>query len=233
MIEKSQQQMNDNYFENKYQHKTGKTETCNQGIQHKTDTIEMNKENNYKPELCQFIENYQNTGHHNENITEIKWENWCEIEMEQETNEIYGIDGKYREYGEASNFFKDEFKNSVDFEEKNTEGILTIGYNYYNHILQTDVNLSADKSEFIYSKLNLKNCLPDEKSFIEKKCNDFLYQFYIEGDILGATGITEHRIMLRPNAGIVNVRQYRIPQTQRKIMIEIVEDFEKQGIIEK
>lgn len=79
----------------------------------------------------------------------------------------------------------------------------------------------------------MSHCNEEEKSFVAEICKKFPYQFYLEGDKLGSTDVVKHRINLIPNAKPVNVRQYRIPETIRKIMNEIVQDYENQGLIEK
>lgn len=87
--------------------------------------------------------------------------------------------------------------------------------------------------ERIFEKLNLEHCSEKEKKFISQICDDFPHQFYLEGDILGSTDIIKHHIKLIPNSRPVNVRQYRIPETQGRIMNEIIQDYEYQGLIEK
>ena len=89
------------------------------------------------------------------------------------------------------------------------------------------------RAQIILNKLNLTENSQVEKEYVTKLCHEFPYQFYLEGDMLGCTTVIEHRIRLIPNAKIVNVRQYRIPQAHKVILKEIVEDYERQGIIEK
>lgn len=102
-------------------------------------------------------------------------------------------------------------------------------------MFSSDINFhrNTERSEFIYNNLDLDHCSSDEKEFIKHICNDFPYQFYIDGDVLGATTTTTHKIILKPDAKIVNVKQYNTPQTQREPMIKIVDEFERQGIVER
>ncbi|RYE21911.1 MAG: hypothetical protein EOP45_08990, partial [Sphingobacteriaceae bacterium] len=95
-----------------------------------------------------------------------------------------------------------------------------------------DKNLN-ERIEFIYENLKLQDCNEEEKKTVKEICKAFPYQFHLKGDTLGYTTIMEHTIDLIPGSKPVNVRQYRIPQTLRKIMEDIVKDFEQQGIIEK
>lgn len=82
-------------------------------------------------------------------------------------------------------------------------------------------------------KLNFAHCGESEIESIHKICKDFPYQFYVEGDNLGNTTVIKHTIKIIPGSKIVNTKQYRIPHTHREILLSIVKDFEKQGIIEK
>lgn len=86
---------------------------------------------------------------------------------------------------------------------------------------------------FIYENLNLKECNDDEKRTIKEQCENFPFEVNIQGDPLGYTYVLEHTIDLIPGSKVVNIRQYRIPQTLKRIMEDIVKDFEKMGAIEK
>lgn len=81
--------------------------------------------------------------------------------------------------------------------------------------------------------MNLKHCTNTEKKFIQELCEEFPYQFHLEGDKLGTTNITKHEIKLIPGSKIINIRQYRMPHTYKKTLQKILDDFENQGIIEK
>lgn len=89
------------------------------------------------------------------------------------------------------------------------------------------------RSKYIYKKLNISHCTEEEKILVEKICDDYSYQFFVEGDMLGATDIIKHHIKLIPGSKVVNIRQYRMPQQLKKVLENIINDFERQGIIEK
>lgn len=89
------------------------------------------------------------------------------------------------------------------------------------------------RSIYIYKKLNIVHCTEEEKILVEKICDDYSYQFFVEGDMLGATDIIKHHIKLIPGSKVVNIRQYRMPQQLKKVLENIINDFERQGIIEK
>lgn len=90
-----------------------------------------------------------------------------------------------------------------------------------------------DRIKFIFEKIDKNDLKQDEINFVKQICETFPYEFYIEGDKLSSTDVIKHRIKLIPNAKPVNTRQYRIPQAHMKPLENIIQDYEKQGIIEK
>lgn len=86
---------------------------------------------------------------------------------------------------------------------------------------------------FIIDKLILDHCTIEQKKIIWTIIASFPLQFYVDGDVLSSTDIIKHEIKLLPGSNVVNLRQYRIPHTQKKILEEIVNEHERQGIIEK
>lgn len=95
-------------------------------------------------------------------------------------------------------------------------------------------NLKAPtRYETIFNKLNLDECNQIERNFIKQICQEYSYQFYLDGDPIGATHVLKHQIHLLPNAKIINLKQYRIPHAHKKIMQQIIEDYENSGVIEK
>lgn len=129
------------------------------------------------------------------------------------------------QYSEATIFHKKQI------EKTNETKVHAVTRNYtINHTFQKQCTNRANN---IYSSLQLNHCTPEEKKFIHSICQEFSSQFYLEGDNLASTNIIEHSIKLIPNAGTINIRQYRIPQTYKQILQEFVNDYEKQGLIEK
>lgn len=90
-----------------------------------------------------------------------------------------------------------------------------------------------DRKKFIFDKLKRDHCRDSELEHIKKICEDYSYQFFVEGDNLGCTDVIEHHIKLNPDSKVVNTKQYRIPHSHREILRQIVNDYENQGIIEK
>lgn len=103
---------------------------------------------------------------------------------------------------------------------------------YHNNGNQEQKTI-GDRMKFIYDELKISHCKETEEEFIENICKNFPYQFYVEGDNLGSTSVIKHYIKLIPDSKIINIKQYRIPHTHRKILLDIVKDYENQGIIEK
>lgn len=121
---------------------------------------------------------------------------------------------EFENYYNAAKFYKIEIQKRIE-SKVNPENYLKIRPIYSLRNSRTDM---AGRGKLIYEKLNLENCNVDEKNFIKQICQKFPYQFFIEGDTLGSTHIIKHNIRLKPDAPIINVRQYRIPQTHRKVL---------------
>lgn len=144
----------------------------------------------------------------------------------QETDDMN--DGSCTEYLHAVAFYERKFEEIESFKVHSAENMNMGEYN------DNGIECSnGSRSSYIYNKLNLTHCSEPQKDFIKQQCEDFSYQFFVEGDTVGSVSITKHYIKLIPNSKIIHVRQYRIPHRHREILDEIIEDFEKQGIIEK
>lgn len=90
-----------------------------------------------------------------------------------------------------------------------------------------------ERSKYIYEKIKKDHCNTEEKENIQKWCKSYSKQFHVDGDHLACTKIIKHKIILKPNTVPPNIRQYRIPQTHKQKLNEMIEEYEKQGIIEK
>lgn len=180
--------------------------------------------------------------------------NIINAEMNSESNK------DFEDYMEATYFHNSELEVSKQFKiNANINSIhLTPFFNYTTLRQQQNMNFelkkpieygifhlkeSANKGEeskdlndrvkFIFAKLKMDHCKGSESELIEKICQEFPYQFYVEGDNLGSTTVIKHHIKLIPDSKVVNIKQYRIPHTHREILLDMVNDYEKQGIIEK
>lgn len=109
-------------------------------------------------------------------------------------------------------------------ERENAHGI------FHSH--PTELTMS-NRTDTIYKQLVLDHCSNEESKFTKSICEEFPYQFYIEDDNLNCTHVLKHHIKIIPGSKIINVRQYRIPHSHRKILLDMINEYEKQGLIEK
>lgn len=130
-------------------------------------------------------------------------------------------------------FSADDFEGDCDGKYynicENYERISTI----HTEKMEGEKTKESKRAKKIFGKLKLNHCTEEEKQNIEKICDEFAQQFYLEGDTLGCTEVIKHEIKLLPDSKPVSVRQYRIPHIQRQILEKMIEEYEKQGIIEK
>lgn len=91
----------------------------------------------------------------------------------------------------------------------------------------------ADRITAIHNKLNLSHCSDEEAHFAKFVCGEFPFQFYLDGDNLTCTNVIKHHIKIIPGSKTVNVRQYRIPHAHKTVLFDIIQDYEKQGLIER
>lgn len=132
------------------------------------------------------------------------------------------------EYYRAVAFYERKFEQIESFKVHSAENIRMSEYT--GNPMKCN---GGSRATYIYEKLNLAHCSKLERDFIRQLCENYPYQFFVEGDIVGSVDITKHYIKLIPNSKIINVRQYRIPHKHREILNEIITEFERQGIIEK
>lgn len=66
-----------------------------------------------------------------------------------------------------------------------------------NRVFQVnDKKTLSDRVEYIRKNLKVSHCQNLEGAFINYICQNYPYQFYVEGDNLGSTGIIKHYIKL-------------------------------------
>lgn len=176
------------------------------------------------------------------NCIALFYEHECEPEHRRKEERLRKIMDDCRETLERKQEYEDyeTYQNTVEQFQQKFEKINELKVNPdlerddTQRVLNLDVqNPLLSRSDLIFQELKLDDCTEEEKAFIKEICESFPYQFYVEGDVLAATDVIKNEIKLVPNAGIVNVRQYRIPQAHRDILQEIVEEHERQGIIER
>lgn len=91
---------------------------------------------------------------------------------------------------------------------------------------------SVNRSQIIADRLKRNDMNRYEKMFIDQLTEDFPMQFYVEGDPLAETDIAKHEIHLKPGSGVVNVRQYRLPEAQRTEIMRKTKQLLEQNVIE-
>lgn len=87
------------------------------------------------------------------------------------------------------------------------------------------------RQEYIIENIPTKHCSEQEKDDIIKFIEEFSFQFYVEGDALSKTDIIQHHIHLKPDAPIINVRQFRLSEKMKGEVINETRELEAQEII--
>lgn len=186
----------------------------NEGIEQKSDESvkddELNKE--IEPTFLRILaENY-------EFETKLPRKTTTKVNMDN-------IEKNCHEYENAVKSFQSQLKEYEQCSMRTRKVLESIKMNNFANF--------SKRHEIIYNKLNLNHCSESEKDFVKSICEEFPMQFYLDGDPIGATHVLKHHIRLLPNAKIVNQKQFRIPQVHKKPMQDIVDEYERQGIIEK
>lgn len=104
-------------------------------------------------------------------------------------------------------------------------------YNIYQTKNKQNKNAEFRK-KFLKENLPLKHCSEEEKKIILDLAYEFNDIFHIDGDPNTFTDVAEHKIPLIPNSRPIFVPQYRIPQSQREIVDEHIDQLIKDGVIE-
>lgn len=101
------------------------------------------------------------------------------------------------------------------------------------HIEKFKVHAIANQSrtKTILSALNLNRLNEIEKQAVYKIVEEFKNQFFIEGDALAKTDLAIHEIHLKPGTGIINVKQFRLPQTTHAAIKNSTQDMYNLKII--
>lgn len=100
------------------------------------------------------------------------------------------------------------------------------------NILHIKNNIS-DRFDYIKSKLNLTHCTEQQESLIASLCDEFSDCFFIKGDTINHTDIITHSIELKPDTTPKFVKQYRLPESQKREIQKQLDTMEQEGVIEK
>lgn len=82
-------------------------------------------------------------------------------------------------------------------------------------------------------KIDLTGLTECQIKIVSDICLKYSEAFYIPNDIMRPTPIYKHIFNLKPEAEIINVKQFRIPYAQRDELRKTIEMWEKNGIIRK
>lgn len=101
------------------------------------------------------------------------------------------------------------------------------------HILKIPNKQVQNRTISIEASLNLDHCSVSEKNCIQSLCKEFDDCFFLDGDQIDHTNIITHSIQLKADAKPSFVKQYRLPESQKKEIQIQIDKMEKEGIIEK
>lgn len=73
----------------------------------------------------------------------------------------------------------------------------------------------ANRAQQILQNLKTNHMKSEEYREISEVVRKYPHQFFVEGDKLTIADIATHRIFLKPGTGIINVKQFRLPEQQK------------------
>jgi hypothetical protein len=100
-------------------------------------------------------------------------------------------------------------------------------------IFEMKESAPTNRGEHIEKTLKLDHCDGIIRHNIVSLCKAFSDCFFIEGDTITHTNITNHSIQLKSDAKPVFIKQYRLPEAHRKEINLKIDNLEKLGIVEK
>jgi hypothetical protein len=90
---------------------------------------------------------------------------------------------------------------------------------------------SSIRSSEVLNRLRLGHLNEEERRNIEKTCLDYQDIFHLPGETLSSTQVVKHEIRLEPGTEPVNIRPYRLPESQKPEVRRQVEELKRGGII--
>lgn len=106
------------------------------------------------------------------------------------------------------------------------------GYVWYEKRKEEISDVNA-RVEYLMDKIDLSNC--DEK--VRKQIKDIFalhsFAFQLPNDRFRHADLGEVHIRLKPNAPIVNVKQFRLPKAHQDVLHQMVTEMLEDGILEK
>jgi transposase InsO family protein len=88
-----------------------------------------------------------------------------------------------------------------------------------------------NRTEEVLKRLRLEHLNKEERQQVEKMCAAYQDIFHLPGEILTSTTTVQHEIRTEPGVEPVNVKPYRLPETQKQEVRKQVEELRRGGII--
>lgn len=95
----------------------------------------------------------------------------------------------------------------------------------------TNRRIVATRKDAIMNELRVNKCSEAQQQKIEAWVDEFQNQFYLPGDRLDVTPVITHTITLKKDARVVNVRQGRIPDINKRKLEKEIDDLKQMGVI--
>lgn len=93
------------------------------------------------------------------------------------------------------------------------------------------INMNQSRTNVILQALKLSHVNDQEKQAVANIVQAYQFQFFVEGDKLTKTNLVKHEIILEPGTGIINVRQFRLPQTSLLAIKKSTQEMLEQQIV--
>lgn len=169
-------------------------------------------------------------------ILRIKTEQEYQIcKAKQFSKDVFLIDGLIQaKNGFANVAIFNTGKSRRTFKTKDL-GIEMEDINQYDAYETEPVEIKDPQGRIEYLKENLKNdhWNQKERQIMNRLIEQHHQAFYIDGDKNTFTDVTAHDIVLKPGARPIFTPQYRIPQSQRPLLQEHIEQLIKNDVVEE
>ena len=85
----------------------------------------------------------------------------------------------------------------------------------------------------VLKRLSLEHLNKEERQHVEKTCAAYQDIFHLPGEMLTSTAAVRHETRTEPRVEPVNVKPYRLPETQKQEIGRQVEELRREGIIKE
>lgn len=87
------------------------------------------------------------------------------------------------------------------------------------------------RNELIIQNLKLDHLNEMQRQAIYNLVSKYDRQFFVEGDTLSRTDLVQHKIVLKPNTGIIAIKQFRLPEISKEKVVKETKELYNQQII--